>query len=458
MNLNNIELEKKYKWKQLCNTLEIKVTEGNSRKKDIKKLESLCDFTKEGQWFTIHEIYDIPKEIEDGRKDNGGAHNLIYDSLDDQLFAMFFDILDKNPNLPIEIQEEDKENELYKVYLWTSEMKKVTGMVNENFKGGRSEMGKIYIENSVKNILPYETYKENLIKKRNIKNKENIKEDSFMQDYEEYVSKCTNLIFEDIFPNCKQRTDEILYGALGRLEKQRVIFKNRAFMLQFKYPTGEYDEDGKEIFMYAQQYTSGAKETAIIDNVRLAVIKDWNSLLKLNNFLSEDESKIYKFLNNRGKEITNINEIPNYLLPLFNKYFKNKMIEKFGDSAIYFDCAFDCNEILINKQMMDFKYSDSNRKQIITCKSDLTNKKKINQLVTTSLVNTFKKKIEKSKNNNSSQSNKKYDSVRNDFEEIYLMTVEGNIRIDFKKNSNEILKLSPNIKNENKSIINLLDE
>ena len=49
-------------------TMDIKVSDGNSRKKDLKKLESLCRFTKEGQWFTIHEIYDKPKEIEDKRK------------------------------------------------------------------------------------------------------------------------------------------------------------------------------------------------------------------------------------------------------------------------------------------------------------------------------------------------------------------------------------------------------
>lgn len=70
MNLDNLELNKKYKWKQLCETIGIKVSEGNSRKKDLKKLESLCRFTKEGQWFTIYEIYSVPKEIKDGRKTN----------------------------------------------------------------------------------------------------------------------------------------------------------------------------------------------------------------------------------------------------------------------------------------------------------------------------------------------------------------------------------------------------
>ena len=149
----------------------------------------------------------------------------------------------------------------------------------------------------------------------------------------------------------------------------------------------------------------------------------------------------------------------NYVLNIFNKCFKEKMIKKFGDSAMYFDGAFACNEVLINKKMMNFKYDDNKRKQIITCKKDLTNKKKINQLVTTSLVNTFKKKIENSKNDTSSFSNKKYDKVRNDFEEIYLTTVEDKVRIDFKKDNSEILRLSsPKIKNESDTIINLLKD
>lgn len=452
MNLDNLELNKKYKWKQLCETIGIKVSEGNSRKKDLKKLESLCRFTKEGQWFTICEIYSVPKEIKDGRNSN----NLKYKPLDDQLFAMFDDILENNSNLPI---IEDKTNELYKVYLWTSEIKKVTGMVNSEFKGNRNDMTKTHIKESVKNITPYEKYKKNV--KEDIKNEEEI----LIKEYEKYVDESVNLIFNDIFPTCKQRTDEMLHGALGRLEKQHVIFVNRAYMLQFKYETGEYDENGNEIILYCQQYTNGVEETAVIDNIKLSVIEDWNKILDRKKFIKGIELKIYKYFKNRKDEngnirkISNMNDIPNDLLYIFNKCFKEKMIKKFGDSAMYFDGAFACNEVLINKKMMNFKYDDNKRKQIITCKKDLTNKKKINQLVTASLVNTFKKKIENSKNDASSFSNKKYDKVRNDFEEIYLTTVEDKVRIDFKKDSSEILRLSsPKIKNENDTIINLLKD
>ncbi len=458
MNIEKLELNKEYTWKQICELINIPYKTGNTKIKQMKQFESLCRFTKEKTKFTIHEIYNKPKEIEDGRKNNRGSdvRSAKYEPLDDQLFAMFDDILENNSNLPI---IEDKTNELYKVYLWTSEIKKVTGMVNSEFKGNRNDTTKTHIKESVKNITPYEKYKKNI--KEDIENEEEI----LIKEYEKYVDESVNLIFNDIFPTCKQRTNEMLHGALGRLEKQHVIFVNRAYMLQFKYETGEYDEDGNEIILYCQQYTNGVEETAVIDNIKLSVIEDWNKILDRKKFIKGTELKIYKYFKNRKDEngnirkISNMNDIPNDLLNVFNKCFKEKMIKKFGDSAMYFDGAFACNEVLINKKMMNFKYDDNKRKQIITCKKDLTNKKKINQLVTTSLVNTFKKKIENSKNDTSSFSNKKYDKVRNDFEEIYLTTVEDKVRIDFKKDNSEILRLSsPKIKNENDTIIDLLKD
>lgn len=458
MNIEKLELNKEYTWKQICELINIPYKTGNTKIKQMKQFESLCRFTKEKTKFTIHEIYNKPKEIEDGRKNNRGSdvRSAKYEPLDDQLFAMFDDILENNSNLPI---IEDKTNELYKVYLWTSEIKKVTGMVNSEFKGNRNDTTKTHIKESVKNITPYEKYKKNI--KEDIENEEEI----LIKEYEKYVDESVNLIFNDIFPTCKQRTDEMLHGALGRLEKQHVIFVNRAYMLQFKYEIGEYDEDGNEIILYCQQYTNGVEETAVIDNIKLSVIEDWNKILDRKKFIKGTELKIYKYFKNRKDEngnirkISNMNDIPNDLLNVFNKCFKEKMIKKFGDSAMYFDGAFACNEVLINKKMMNFKYDDNKRKQIITCKKDLTNKKKINQLVTTSLVNTFKKKIENSKNDTSSFSNKKYDKVRNDFEEIYLTTVEDKVRIDFKKDNSEILRLSsPKIKNESDTIIDLLKD
>lgn len=75
MNLNKLELNKEYTWKQICELTDIPYKTGNTKVKQMKQFESLCRFTKEKTKFTIHEIYNKPKEIEDGRKNNGGSHN-----------------------------------------------------------------------------------------------------------------------------------------------------------------------------------------------------------------------------------------------------------------------------------------------------------------------------------------------------------------------------------------------
>lgn len=73
MNLNNLELNKEYTWKQICELTDIPYKTGNTKVKQMKQFESLCRFTKEKTKFTIHEIYNKPKEIEDGRKNNRGS-------------------------------------------------------------------------------------------------------------------------------------------------------------------------------------------------------------------------------------------------------------------------------------------------------------------------------------------------------------------------------------------------
>ena len=59
---------KNYKnWKEICATMGWNTTGGAYKKARLKKLESLCAFDRVGQSFIIKEIYDTPKEIEDGR-------------------------------------------------------------------------------------------------------------------------------------------------------------------------------------------------------------------------------------------------------------------------------------------------------------------------------------------------------------------------------------------------------
>lgn len=70
-------LEKKtYKnWKEICESMGWNTTGGAYKKARLKKLESLCAFDRVGNSFTIKEIYDTPKEIEDGRGKSEGSRN-----------------------------------------------------------------------------------------------------------------------------------------------------------------------------------------------------------------------------------------------------------------------------------------------------------------------------------------------------------------------------------------------
>lgn len=62
-------------YKELCEVLEIKPCAGNSKKSQLKELDTYCNYHKEGNKFIIDEIFDIQKEKEDLRKFNGGDNN-----------------------------------------------------------------------------------------------------------------------------------------------------------------------------------------------------------------------------------------------------------------------------------------------------------------------------------------------------------------------------------------------
>jgi hypothetical protein len=75
-NLNNIELNKRYKYKQLCEVLNIKQkTCTSSKKSQLKELQCYFNIFKDKTLYTIIEIYDNPSERIDGRKENRGGYN-----------------------------------------------------------------------------------------------------------------------------------------------------------------------------------------------------------------------------------------------------------------------------------------------------------------------------------------------------------------------------------------------
>ena len=60
---------KTYKnWKEICEAMGWKTTGGDTKRKYLKMLDSLCEYTKDGNKFIVKIIYDKQKEIVDKRK------------------------------------------------------------------------------------------------------------------------------------------------------------------------------------------------------------------------------------------------------------------------------------------------------------------------------------------------------------------------------------------------------
>lgn len=57
MNIENLEIGMKIKYKKLCELLGIEPKEGNSRKKQFKEIDKLIEYHKEGQLFVIDKIF-----------------------------------------------------------------------------------------------------------------------------------------------------------------------------------------------------------------------------------------------------------------------------------------------------------------------------------------------------------------------------------------------------------------
>ena len=75
MKLENLELKTYKNYKELCEALEWKVANGNSKKKQLRILSEICDYEKQGNKFIIKEIYKNTEVHLDmrGKQDNNTA-------------------------------------------------------------------------------------------------------------------------------------------------------------------------------------------------------------------------------------------------------------------------------------------------------------------------------------------------------------------------------------------------
>ena len=95
MNLSSIKIDITYKnYKSLCDTLNEPIKSGKSKQIQLQDWKRYFNYNKNGNSFIITDIFDIPKEKIDNRKDNGGnstsiisdyIHDLICNELEECL-------------------------------------------------------------------------------------------------------------------------------------------------------------------------------------------------------------------------------------------------------------------------------------------------------------------------------------------------------------------------------------
>lgn len=131
MNINNLKLNNKYKYKSFCEVLEIEQKKStNSKKSQLKELQQYMNVIKDGTWYTVTEIYLDTKEKVDNRKGNSGTsegsrgHNNTY--------GEYLDILIENRLYTTLHNRKDKDNKI--IYITNACLAELTKMVNFNYR------------------------------------------------------------------------------------------------------------------------------------------------------------------------------------------------------------------------------------------------------------------------------------------------------------------------------------
>lgn len=132
MNLGNLELNIKYKYKALCEVLNVEQKKStNSKKAQLKEIQQYINVIKEGTWYTVVEIYSTPKEkIENRGKSEGSRNNhSIYANLIDTLLLDY--LVKKRDNL-----------KSCTIDATNNQIAVATGIVNRNYRAAVSNQKK----------------------------------------------------------------------------------------------------------------------------------------------------------------------------------------------------------------------------------------------------------------------------------------------------------------------------
>lgn len=257
MNINNLIPGQTIKnYKELCSILNIKVAAGNTRTKQLKELEQYCSFYKDGNKFIIDEIYKIPLEKIDKRKNNSPEY--IYK---DNIKTVILSLL-----LQHDLKQKETCRNISNTY-------NINCTYNERFIISKSNLMKCC-------GMFGEFYYTYLNKKSTLAEALGIKK----------------LYVNDAY-NCDFKTNgRIIDSALKQLSNERVIEYNNIYLFKtFADPENSIAEDNQiSNFLTA--------EHEVLKEMELKNL----SLVYLKRRESEFESKVIKYLNERiiNDEIT----------------------------------------------------------------------------------------------------------------------------------------------------------
>lgn len=118
MDTNNLELNKKYKYKELCKILSIEC-KNNTRAKQsqLKELECFLDIHKDKTFYMVKEIYKLPLQKIDGRINNTSGNKTEYIKV---IELLILDLL---------VQDKNNGN----VFLSKNKLLKSLAMINDNY-------------------------------------------------------------------------------------------------------------------------------------------------------------------------------------------------------------------------------------------------------------------------------------------------------------------------------------
>lgn len=150
-------------YKEMCEILDEEISEGNSKKAQLKEWSKYFAWEKKGQKFIILDIYDEPLPKEDGRQNK----NIYVQYIE----VILMKILSKQKNTKDPF------------YITTNQMWKLLGMINDNYKN-------ISLDDLNNMITDYEV---------------------------------TSFDMKKFYQRCNQRLREILFSSLNKLEDRALI-------------------------------------------------------------------------------------------------------------------------------------------------------------------------------------------------------------------------------------------